>query len=214
MKLNSIISKVLWFFCLAFFTQSVQGQSNPPDSLLIQFSGFLITSDSASPIPYANIQIKNEPRGAISNLEGFFSMVVEPKDTILFGSMGFKKASFVVPASVSNNKLNRIQTLQYDTFKYEETVVRPLPNKEEFREAFLNLKLPGDQYKAALKNLKTKKLNEVNKKIPLDALENYNYAIQQRHDQSFYSGGNRRYYTAPGSGTPIPGSLLNPSAWA
>lgn len=199
---------------ILFSTSGLKGQETEPDTSLIQFSGFVIAADSSSPVPYANIKIQNEPRGTVTNLEGFFSMPVRPNDTIMFGSMGFKTSTYVIPGEVKNNKLTHVQTLPYDTIALKEAVVTPLPSKEEFRDAFLNLELGNEGFDMARKNLNVQQLNRISDKLPNDARENYNYAIQQFHDESFYKGANRPFYTVPGSGTPIPGSLLNPLAWS
>ena len=196
-------------------THTGNAQVKENDSTLVQFSGFVITADSSSPVPYATVKIKNEPRGAVTNLEGFFSMVVEMEDTVVFSSLGFKQKSFVIADHAEGRKkLTLVQPLEYDTLTTEEAVIHPWPTKEKFREAFLNLDLPDNKYELAKRNLHAQQLNELSEKLPMDAREQYNLAQQRFHNESFYSGGNRRYFTTPGSGTPIPGTLLDPLAWA
>lgn len=199
---------------LAGLTNDACAQKNSADSSFIHFAGFVITADSASPIPYANVNIKSKGRGTSTNLEGFYALPVKKNDTLIFNSIGFKPQTFVVPDEVSNDKLTHVQTLVMDTIAFKEAVIQELPHKQKFREAFLTLDIPSDRYKLSRKNLDAEKLNQISKSLPADAKENYNYAIQQIHDEAFYSGANRPFYTSPDSETPIPGSLLNPLAWS
>lgn len=185
------------------------------DTTLVEFSGFVIAADSSAPVPYATIKVIGEPRGAVTNPEGFFSMVVEYRDTLRFSSVGFKPDTLVVANRTNKTKLKHVQALAYDTTTFEEAVVRPYPTKDEFEEAFMKLELPDDKFTIARRNLQAQRLNQISRSLPKDAREQYNLAQQRFHNQSFYTGGNLRYYTAlGGSGTPIPGSLLNPFAWS
>ena len=213
-KVKGLIPVFATLVCFFLAVNVSKAQNQGSDTTLIQFSGFVITADSSSPIPYATVKIKNEPRGTITNLEGFYSMVVEKKDTVVFSSMGFKSSSYPIAEHTKGRKLVHVQTLEYDTLMSKETVIRPWPTKERFREAFLNLDLPDNNYEVAQRNLQAQTLNKISENLPMDAREQYNLAQMRFHNESFYSGGNRRYYTAPGSGAPIPGSLLNPFAWA
>lgn len=200
---------------ILFFISSPSKAQEPADTALIQFSGFVITADSAAPIPYATIKVIGEPRGAVSNPEGFFSAVVEYRDTIRFSSVGFKPDTFIVANHTQNKKLKHVQPLVTDTTTFEEAVIRPYPTKDEFKEAFMNLQLPNDKFTIAQRNLQSRRLNQIARNLPKDAREQYALAQQRFHNQSFRSGGNLRYFTNfAGTGTPVPGSLLNPFAWS
>lgn len=201
--------------CLIASLETSWAQQEPADTSLVQFSGFVIAADSSSAVPYATIKVKGEPRGTVANLEGFFSLVVEYEDTVRFSSIGFKPTEYVIANHTNDEKLKHVQALQYDTTTYEEAVIRPYPTKDEFREAFMNLELPDDKFTIAQRNLESRRLNQIARNLPKDAREQYNLAQQRFHNQSFYSGGNQPFYTAlGGSGTPIPGTLLNPFAWS
>lgn len=215
-NINSTTNRLipLLVLLLTGFVSMAQAQK-PTDTTLIQFSGFVIAADSSAPVPYANIKVIGEPRGAISNPEGFFSMVVEYRDTLRFSSVGFKPDTFVVADHTNNTKLKHVQTLTFDTTTFEEAVIRPYPTKEEFEEAFMNLELPDDKFAIARQNLQSQRLNLIARNLPKDAREQYTMAQQRFHNESFYSGGNLRYFTNfAGTGTPVPGSLLNPLAWS
>src|SRR3989344_2121639 len=66
------------------------------DSLrLIQLSGVVVSSDSLEQMPYATIFDKTVGRGTLADFFGFFSIVVQPGDTILFRYFGHHESSFI-----------------------------------------------------------------------------------------------------------------------
>ncbi len=63
----------------------------------VQLTGLLVSTDSLLTIPFANVLIKNQQKGTISDFYGYFSIVAEKGDTIVFSCLGYKKESYVVP---------------------------------------------------------------------------------------------------------------------
>ncbi|MFM7912620.1 MAG: carboxypeptidase-like regulatory domain-containing protein, partial [Bacteroidota bacterium] len=63
----------------------------------VQFSGLTLTSDSMSVVPFATILVKNRFKGTVSDLKGFFSMVLLPGDSLVFSAVGYRASTFVMP---------------------------------------------------------------------------------------------------------------------
>lgn len=171
------------------------------DSLL-QFSGVLLTRDSLMAVPFANILIKGSKRGTISDYFGYFSFVAERGDTIQFSYIGFKDALFVIPDSLYRKNYSLIQMMDADTVMLQEALIYPWPTKEQFRQAFLDLRLPEDDKQRAERNLARAELKERMEAMGMDGSENFTYAMQQHGAQLYYAG------QLP------PNNLLNPLAWA
>jgi len=169
---------------------------------LIQFSGVVVSSDSLHPISFASIIIKNTSRGTISDYYGFFSLVAKRNDTIEFSSVGFKKAWYIIPDTLKENRYSLIQMLTTDTILLKETFVYPWPTQEQFREAFIRLHIPDDDLERAKKNLARAEMKERMESMPADGSLNYKYSMQARQSQLYYVG---QYQ---------PNNLLNPIAWA
>lgn len=184
---------------LLLMGQSTFGQSKR-DSL-IQFSGVLLTNDSLVAVPFANIIIKDSHRGTISDYFGYFSFVAHQGDTIQFSCVGFKDAIFVIPDSLRSKQYSLIQMMSIDTIVLQEAVIYPWPTKEQFRQAFLDLRLPEDDKTIAERNLARAELKERMEAMGMDGSENFTYAMQQRASQLYYAG------QLP------PNNLLNPIAW-
>lgn len=173
-----------------------------PDKALIQFSGVVVSADSLQPIPFTNVIIRTAKRGTITDFYGFFSFVAMKGDTIDFQYVGYKTSSYVIPDSLKDNHYSIIQVLMRDTINLREAVVYPWPSRDEFKRAFLELKLPDDDLKRAQRNFELASLKEIQDQVGYDGSINYKMAMQQRQTQLYNAG-------------QFPSiSLLNPLAWA
>ncbi len=192
-------------------TSSVKRQ----DSKLIQVSGLITTNvDSKSlPVPYAIVKIKNSFRGTIAGVDGFYSVVAKEHDTLDYYAIGFKRKFYIVPSNPTGTDTIKYITLSADTITFDSTNIYPWPTKEQFRYAFLNLKLDDDYTQNAVKNLDQRKLSKLYEQLARDGQENQLYSLQKLANSYYYAGGQTNYLMIGGN-TPIPSSLLNPFAWA
>ena len=115
---------------------SAQQQKEQP----IQLSGIVVDKNFAIPVPFVNIAVKGTSRGAMTNANGFFSLIVWPQEEVVFSSVGYKTAALVAPDSAGKNKLFVTIKIKSDTVQLEEVQVYPWPSKEAFNEAFLELR--------------------------------------------------------------------------
>lgn len=175
------------------------GDDNRP---LIQFSGIVVEKDSLKPVPFTLIVIKNKKRGTVCDYFGFFSFVAQEKDTIEFSAVGYKKAYFIIPDSLSSNKYSLIQVLNNDTIMLPMTTIYPWPSKEQFKKAFLSAKIPEDDYDRANKNLEQQSMQMQYESMPMDGSMSFKYQMQEQYSKLYYAG---QY---------PPNNLLNPIAWA
>lgn len=181
----------------------ISGKAQTIDqSGLVQFSGVIVTSDSLAPVPYTSVMIKSSNRGTVSDYFGFFSFVAKMKDTIEFAAIGFKKATFVIPDTLSDNRCSMIQILRADTILLREVVIFPWPTKEQFKEAFIRLRVPEDDRARAEKNLNEEKMAYLANNMSMDGSMNFKYAMEQHSTRLYYAG------QLP------PNNLLNPVAWS
>jgi len=159
---------------------------------LVQFSGVVVTGDSLQPVPYSSIIVRGTYRGTISDYGGFFSFVAQMGDTIDFSAVGFKKSSFVIPDTLQTDRYSLIKIMSSDTFLLREAVIYPWPTKEQFRQAFLDLRVPDDDLDRARRNMA----------LEVDGSGNYKTMLLERQTKVYTNG----QYPAI--------SLLNPIAWA
>ena len=169
---------------------------------LIQFSGVVVTSDSLKPVPFVTVIIKHTNRGTLSDFYGFFSFVARLGDTVEFSSVGYKKARYILPDTLRENRYSLIQMLNRDTIMLKETIIYPWPTREQFKEAFMNLKVPDDDLERAKRNLARAERKDRLEEFKMDGNMNQKYYMEQKMNQLYYAG------QLP------PNNLLNPIAWA
>ena len=187
-------------FLAGIIGNNAQGQSK--NDSLIQFSGVLLTRDSLEAVPFATVMIKGSNRGTITDYFGYYSFVAERGDTIRFSYVGFKDALFVIPDSLNRKNYSLIQMMDVDTIILQEAVIYPWPTKEQFRQAFLDLRLPEDDKQLAMRNLNRAEMKERMENMQASGSEAYKLTMQSHANQLYYAG------QLP------PNNLLNPIAWA
>ncbi len=169
---------------------------------VIQISGVVLDNEDLQAIPYVNISVKGTYRGTSADANGFFSLVTYSGDQLMFSSIGFRPVTVKIPDTITADRYTLYQSLMKDTTELPLTVIYPWPSKEKFREAFLNMNIPDDDFEIARKNMILSELKERAKYSKMDAGMNYKNFIQQKTDQLYYAGQMQ------------PNNLLNPFAWA
>lgn len=175
---------------------------------LVQFSGVVVTADSLRPVPFANISVVKTGRGTTSDYWGFFSLVVHKNDLVSFSAVGYKSGLFRIPDSLTQNRYSLIQVMSSDTIMLTETVIYPWPSKEQFRHAFLTLKIPDDDIEIARRNLAYMEMREIYGRN-YDP-ERYGFTPGQSYHNYMGAQADKLYYR----GQTMPNNLLNPIAWA
>ena len=190
------------FYALSFAQgKTIKTTSVIKDSL-IQFSGIIVERDSLKPVSFTKIIITNSQRGTTSDYYGYFSFVAHISDTIEFSAVGFKKAIFIIPDTLSTNRYSLIQVLSVDTIMLKETIIYPWPTKEQFEQNFLTASIPDDDTEKAKKNLEREEMKIQYENMPMDGSMNFKASMQQQYSKLYYAG---QY---------PPNNLLNPIAWA
>lgn len=169
---------------------------------VLQLSGLVLTSDSLMGLPYATVLIKGTGRGTVTDYQGFFSMVVAKGDVIEFSSIGHRTNSFIVPDTLSLDRYSVIELLTRDTFYLPETQIFPWPTKDQFKQAFLSINIPDDDYERAKRNLDRERMKELGMAMKMDGKENADYYFRNESYKYYYYG------QVP------PMNIFNPLAWA
>lgn len=191
------MKKIVFFFFVALLsTTTVSAQK------VLQLSGLVLTSDSLMGLPYATVLIKGTGRGTVTDYQGFFSLVVAKGDTIEFSSVGHRTNSFVVPDTLALERYSVIELLTRDTVYLPETQIFPWPTKDQFKQAFLSINIPDDDYERAKRNLDRERLKEIGMSMKMDGKENADYYFRNESYKYYYYG------QVP------PMNIFNPLAWA
>lgn len=198
------MNKILLCVVLLIVVIKISGQQNTQKEEkkggLVQLSG-LLTDELLKPIPYAHVLVLNNYKGTITDKQGKFSFVVRENDSIMFSSVGYKRKILIIPDTLKDPFLNIELVLDIDTLMIKEVVIYPWKTYEEFKDAFLNLKLPTDDLERARKNIALIKTQIIMDETP-DASRNYKHILEEQYRETFNQGMYPTY------------SIFNAFAWA
>lgn len=175
MKKRSIIGFVACIF-LIMLCGVAQAQS---PRKIIQFSGLIVSGDSAFGTPGVYVFVPKEGRGTMSNAIGYFSMAALTGDSVVIKSMGYKEKYFVIPYTL-DDKISVIIEILEDTLYMPIVEITPWPTERLFKEAFLALKLPEQHLMNMHNNLNDQVLKRMMYNMGADGNMNHRYYLQQQ----------------------------------
>jgi hypothetical protein len=178
----------LFTFILSLGVYAQNKKDSVLTNQLVQFSGFVVTSDSSSILPYTSIKIKGTNRGSYADMQGYFSLVAKENDIIVFSCIGFEPKYFTVPQTNKTAKINTVITLVEDTFFLPEMVFKANPSPEEFEYMFSRINVPMDQLTIAQNNLRVKPLLAFGNGLQNDGLTNSSWTFNQVANRAYYAG--------------------------
>ncbi len=185
--------KKILFLCVfipaAFISYAQEPKS---EKKLIQFSGIVIHSDSLEPMPFVNvINVSRGHRGTYTDMKGFFSLVVAAGDTINISCLGYQRMELVIPKDLINDTFSGIFKLKPDVFNLPMVYIFPYATIEQFKQAFIKIKLPDDDLKIAQKNLDQRIMMALSSAMAWDGTQNTRYYFQQQSEKLYWAGQSR-----------------------
>lgn len=189
--------------CTFLLTNWLQAQTGTDSLKTIQFSGVVITEDQNQmvPLPYTNIAVEGTTRGTSTDQYGFFSLVAQEGESIIFSRIGYKDVRYIIPDTLDRTMYSVFQIMTEDTLLLPETVIYPWPSKEHFEIEFLAIDVHDELEKAARENLAPSLIEAMRKEYPVDGTEASKVVIASQAADFKYSGQFK------------PQNYLNPFAW-
>lgn len=185
------------FAILLVCTTITFAQKQKTPSKAVRVVGVVVDADDHVAVPYVNIAIAGTHYGTSADASGYFSIFINPGDTLLFSSIGYRNAAFVMPFNLGGDEYSLLQLMRKETVMLSEVVVFPWPSLKTFEEAFLDTKPQRDMSDLVL---------EVQRDIKQTVDENEQY--EYYYEQMRY---NRLYEL---HGEIPPNNFLNPIRWS
>ena len=204
-KLNFTISMKNYIhilFLIGFGLLLGQKDSVKKVRKVIQLSGVLVTGDSLQALPYANVVIKNNKKGTITDYSGFFSIVAKSSDTLVFSSIGYETSMYVLPDSLIADQYSLVHIMKVDTILLSEVEIKPWPTYEQFKNIFMDIEVPTTDMDRAKENLDQIAQADLGNIEISDPGLAFKAQMAERNSRLYYIG------QIP------PNNLLNPLAWA
>lgn len=168
---------------------------------IIQFSGIVVSGDSAYGVPGVTIYLPKTGQGTLSNGVGYFSMAVKKGDTLEIRSLGYKRKQIVIPTD-SSEKYSVVVELMQDSIAQPTIAITTFPSEREFKEAFLTMEIPEEELSNMYTNLNDQVMSRLLVDLELDGSETSAYYMQQQ--VSYIENKNQPTYI----------SVLDPFAWS
>lgn len=187
------------FFTLITYVAAAQ---NSVDKKIVQFSGVIYDVDSNSVIPYVTLNNTTAGKTYAANYKGYYSFVAHEGDSIIFTSIGYKKAVVVIPYNIKDNKFTAIVKMKSDNIELPVVRVFPWASTDEFKHDFMTMKFADDDLEIAKKNVKKTMSDAMTFGVPMDGAEIQGLSFKNQH---IALSNKNMVQTNP---------LLNPLAWA
>ncbi len=198
---KTLLISVLCFVFMFFINSTTFAQEH---SNSIVFKGKVVGGRTSEFLPNAYVFNTNSGRGALTDDLGNFQLYVYPGDSLTFSYVGYKKKYYIIPYILEAVQTGIIYMAE-ESKMLAEVKVYPYSTEEDFKRAFLEMKLENEAGRRALeKNLEQSKLNVLALQAGLSGAGNF----RNFSDQMTYATANRTFFQDPVM------ALTNPFAWA
>ena len=181
----------LLIFALILNGGDIVAQKVSKDSVrVMQLSGKVVTeeNDNLVFLPFAVVSVKGTSRGTLTDLSGFFSIVVRTDETLVFSMLGYKDAFYPVPDTLSRDRYTIFQILSRDTILLAEAVIYPWPDPDFFVREFLAMDVHDDLEDIAAENLSEKSMAQLRQYLPSDGIEHTSLYLKRQASNYYYEG--------------------------
>ncbi len=179
---------LIFIFCFVI-TKSLISQEDSKD--IIQFSGVVVTIDEYGemiPLPYTTVAIQGTSRGTYAEIDGFFSVVAEVGDTMVFSRIGYQTVKHAVVDTFDSNFYSWYQIMSKDNVLLPEAVIYPWPSREHYKIEFLAMDVSNELRQRAKENLAKEILAQMQNSVPADGGEAYSLTVKNQIEEFKYSG--------------------------
>ena len=195
----------LSFVFLLLPTLQTKGQS------VVQVSGVVFSKElEPQRVPNALVTVVGRKRNTLSAADGFFSLALQPGDTLRITRLGFKPERLWISDTLKGSSYLVQVALNWDTTQLDEVTLYPWPRPENLQRELLAMDVKTTEQDLALRNLALQQLKDQAAAMGADADEFAGIIMRAQAAQAADYG---RYYGANGASAVL-GRLSNPFAWA
>jgi hypothetical protein len=200
--------KTALFLSLVFLllpSLQTKGQS------IVQVSGVVFSKElEPQRVPNALVTVVGRKRNTLSAADGFFSLALQPGDTLRITRLGFKPERLCISDTLKGSSYLVQVALDWDTTQLDEVTLYPWPRPENLQRELLAMDVKTTEQDLALRNLALQQLKDQAAAMGADADEFAGIIMRAQAAQAADYG---RYYGANGASAVL-GRLSNPFAWA
>ena len=177
----------------------------------MQVSGVVFSKEmEPQRVPNALVTVVGRKRNTLSAADGFFSLALQPGDTLRITRLGFKPERLWISDTLKGSSYLVQVALDWDTTQLDEVTLYPWPRPENLQRELLAMYVKTTEQDLALRNLALQQLKDQAAAMGADADEFAGIIMRAQAAQAADYG---RYYGANGASAVL-GRLSNPFAWA
>lgn len=192
-----------YILCLLIFVSFSSRLFAQGQDKTVLFNARVVSSTNSEYLPLAYVYNPAAGRGALSDNFGQVDLYVFPGDSLVFTYIGYKPQYYVIPRK-TDVVHQAIIEMQEDNKMLSEVKVFLHANEDEFKKAFLSMKVRDERQKRILAdNLEQSKLNVFAMQAGMGASANF----RNFSDMMVSSQANRTFFASPML------ALTNPFAW-
>lgn len=175
--MKAFISTLVILLAFAALSPEARAQG---EQKFITFSGFVIDASTDEPMVGAYVINQRAGKGVQANSKGYFILDVFPGDSIVFSFLGYKPQYYIIPKTTGLT-WSVVVELTIENKWLKAVKVYPYRTEEEFKMAFLSMDAPNEEERKIIeKNLGTATLRSIAMALPMSAMGNYRYAMDQQ----------------------------------
>ncbi len=182
---------LFWLLGLILIAQGTMAQTTEkPPVKVVQISGKVVTEENDRLIflPYAVVAVKGTSRGTLTDVSGFFSLVVRTDETLVFSVLGYKDAFYPIPDTLTRDRYTIFQILTRDTILLPTAVIYPWPDPDNFIHEFLAMDVDNELEDIAGENLSPENMEMLRQTLPSDGPEHTQLYLKQQSAKYYYEG--------------------------
>lgn len=193
----------IWFSTL-FLLIAATGFAQTTQKKLVQFSGVILNIDSNTVVPYVTITKGAAVKESFeANYKGYFSLVANEGDTLIFSAVGYRREALVIPSNIPDNSYTVMVKMKQEQISLPIVRVFPWASIDEFNKEFMTMEFADDDLQIAKRNVNRGDLLAMAKTLPRDGKEIQSLNFQNNHIELTNKNMNQR----------MANPLLNPFAW-
>lgn len=127
-----------FFVSLFILTALVPLQAQEPSDV-VRVTGVVVDQADTRALPYVTIKNKNADGDFLTDTTGYFSLMAQPGDTLLFEAMSYRPDQYVVPRDADGGHFAIVEVMQKDAVLLEEVTIRGFPTQQQFEQIFLRI---------------------------------------------------------------------------
>lgn len=193
----------IWFSTLLLLIAAT-GFAQTTQKKLVQFSGVILNLDSNTVVPYVTITKGAAGKESFeANYKGYFSLVANEGDTLIFSAVGYRREALVIPSNIPDNSYTVMVKMKQEQISLPIVRVFPWASIDEFNKEFMTMEFADDDLQIAKRNVNRGDLLAMAKTLPRDGKEIQSLNFQNNHIELTNKNMNQR----------MANPLLNPFAW-